>query len=373
MKSFVEDPGFYTHYLKRNKAIVLDEIKKTDYIKYRRTIDMLKGLKIEVIVPLSVKKKIIGILTLGGKETNENYNDADIQLLEIISAQSAVAIENALHYGEIRNFTKKLEREIDLATEELIRANSKLRQLDEAKSEFVSIASHQLRTPLTVIKGYVAMILDKNFGRVSKTIRKPLEQVFESNERLIRLVENLLNISRIESGRLHFNFEKVHIEKIAASVIEELSTPAKKKGLKLEFTFIKPLPGAVIDQEKIRQVILNLVDNAIKYTSRGKITVVVSREDDYIKVSIADQGMGIRKDDLADLFEKFTRGEGTSLVDTEGTGLGLYVAEQMVSAHNGKIWAESEGEGKGSKFCFVIPITQEPQPMHKFLSITAII
>ena len=359
-KSFIEDRGFYTAHLKRNQVILIDEIKKEAYVRHKNTFDLLTGYGIKLIVPLSVKDKVIGILTLGAKETGEIYNNEDIQLLEIVAAQAAIAIENALHYEEIRNFSKKLQWEVEKATEELIRANSRLRQLDQAKSEFVSIASHQLRTPLTVIKGYISMIREGNFGKVSPKFVKPLEMVYESNERLIQLVENLLNISRIESGRLRFNFEMIQIEDILASVANELSSPAEKRGLKIIFERPPtPLPKTLLDREKIRQVILNLIDNAIKYGKQGNINVTVGREHDYILVSVSDNGIGIRSDDLADMFEKFTRGTGTQLLDTEGTGLGLYVADQMIKAHKGRIWAESAGENKGSVFSFTLPIKQK--------------
>ncbi|MFH1427911.1 MAG: HAMP domain-containing sensor histidine kinase, partial [Patescibacteria group bacterium] len=184
-----------------------------------------------------------------------------------------------------------------------------------------------------------------------------LEKVYESSERLIQLVENLLNISRIESGRLQFDYEVMNLEKIVNSVIEDLSNTIKKKKLKLIYNKpAKPLTRVKIDEEKIRQVVLNLIDNAIKYTKKGNITINLSKVKSGIQFCIVDSGMGIRPEDLSNLFKKFSRGKGTSTIHTEGTGLGLYVAKQMVEAHQGKIWAESAGEGKGSKFCFVLPI-----------------
>jgi signal transduction histidine kinase len=147
---------------------------------------------------------------------------------------------------------------------------------------------------------------------------------------------------------------------MVANVIEELSGPAKKKGLKLELT--KPKNEVLVvplDQEKIRQVILNLIDNSIKYTTKGVIKIKVVKQKTDVLFCVEDKGMGIKPDDLIDLFDKFSRGTGTALVHTEGTGLGLYVAKQMVEVHKGKIWAESKGEGKGSKFCFTLPLNDK--------------
>ena len=186
---------------------------------------------------------------------------------------------------------------------------------------------------------------------------KSLEKVFVSNERLIQLVEDLLNISRIESGRLDLKFKPSDLSQLAQSVVEELSGNAKKKGLVLEYKPpLKPLPLIKMDEEKIRQVVMNLVDNAIKYTKQGKIIVSLEQLKNNLKFSVADSGMGIKSDDMVNLFKKFSRGTGTFLVHTEGTGLGLYVARMMIEAHKGNIWAESDGVGKGSKFCFELPI-----------------
>lgn len=270
----------------------------------------------------------------------------------------------------LEKLAEGLEDQVEEKTKKLKGAYEELKVLDKAKSDFISIASHQLRTPLTAIKGYISMILEGDFGKLTKKEVDSLKKVFVSNERLIRLVENLLNISRIESGRLQFNFAEVQLENMIDSVVGELAFHAKEKGLKLIYKKDEKTPPPVkIDEEKIRQVVMNLIDNAIKYSQKGSILVSLKyvenrqetpsdakeRQNNYIEFCVADSGMGISKDDLPRLFQKFTRGSGTSLVHTEGTGLGLYVARMMIEAHNGKIWAESEGEGKGSKFCFKLP------------------
>ena len=257
----------------------------------------------------------------------------------------------------LEKLAEELEDKVEERTNELKKANEELKELDVAKSDFISIASHQLRTPLTVIKGYISMMLEENFGELTDLEKESLEKVFQSNERLIRLVENLLNISRIESGRLQFNFAEVDLKKIAVSVIEELSSYAKKKALLLKYKqSVKKLPLIKVDEDKIRQVIMNLVDNSIKYTKKGKVVVEIKLVKKQIHFCVTDSGMGIKQEDIANLFKKFSRCNGTSLIHTEGTGLGLYVARIMIEQHHGKIWAESLGEGKGSKFCFELPL-----------------
>jgi len=340
--------------------IVKEEFKKINERLGNRTLNQFLSILdkegVNLVIPMFVKEELVGILFMGDKKSGDVYSQSDLNVLEIMASQAAVAIKNAQLYEEQRMFAEHLKKEVEKATEDLQIANEKLVKLDEAKSEFISIASHQLRTPLTVVKGYISMILEGNFGEINYAATDSLEKVYESNERLIQLVENLLNISRIESGRLQFNYEVIYLEDLVDSVVEELQGIAKKKGLK--FTYKKPkkkLPKVKLDQEKIRQVVLNLIDNAIKYTRKGSVTVVLKKTGDDVEFCVSDSGMGIRKEDLPNLFKKFIRGTGTALVHTEGTGLGLYVADQMIKSHNGKIWAESRGEDMGAKFCFVLP------------------
>jgi signal transduction histidine kinase len=149
----------------------------------------------------------------------------------------------------------------------------------------------------------------------------------------------------------------MNFEELVENVIEELETTAKKKKLKLIYKKPKKaLPKVRIDREKIRQVVMNLIDNAIKYTEKGKVQVELKLIKNKILFSVSDSGMGIEEGDMINLFKKFSRGQGTSVIHTEGTGLGLYVARQMIESHKGKIWAESEGKGKGAKFIFELPI-----------------
>lgn len=360
-KRFPNNPSLHKMFISRNEPIVVEEIRRAYYgQRTKDIIDLLIKYEVSILAPLNIKGKTIGLIVLGAKESGDMYNDEDLKVLRTVGAQAAISIENALLYRETKDFNVKLAREIKRATFDLRAANEKLKKLDAAKSEFISIASHQLRTPLTIIKGYISMMLEGNFGKLTANESQALDKVYDSNERLIQLVENLLNISRIESGRLQFTYEVMNLEDIVGSVTEELSNSAKKKGLKLIFNRpAKPLPPVKIDEEKIRQVLMNLVDNAIKYTKKGTVALDIKRSHNNLHFCVADSGMGIDKSDMPNLFRKFSRGQGTSVVHTEGTGLGLYVARQMIKAHNGKIWAQSNGKEKGAKFCFKIPISAD--------------
>jgi len=260
----------------------------------------------------------------------------------------------------IRSVKKEVKQreEMEKLTKELEKANEKLKKLDAMKDEFISIASHQLRTPLTVIKGYLSMIMEGDFGRVVVKQKEPMEKITESSNRLVQLVENMLNVSRIESGRLKFNFVDIQLENLVKSVVDELEPRAKLKLLRLNYEMPpSPLSKIKIDEEKIRQVVINLIENSIKYTNQGSVNVSLKQNGKTMEFSVSDTGAGIKSEDLPKLFQKFSRGTG-STASVDGTGLGLYVARQMVEAHKGRIWAESKGEGTGSKFSFSLPIKE---------------
>lgn len=241
--------------------------------------------------------------------------------------------------------------------EELQKAYEELKKLDVAKSEFISIASHQLRTPLTAIKGYISMMLEKVYGELPEKMKKPLENIYTSNERLIKLINDLLNVSKIEAGKIEINFEKAQIEEIIESVIKELEISAKEKSIYLKFE--KPeklLPKITVDKEKIRHVIMNVIDNAIRYTEKGGVTIELKIVNSKLQIVISDTGAGLTKDEISKMFESFSRGAAGTQLYTEGVGLGLYVAKKFIEMHNGQIWAESPGKNKGSKFFIELPI-----------------
>jgi len=355
-------------YFKDSKQIYVIEELKTAYEQgeYKpKNKDLLYALyeaDIALIVPLFTKEKLIGIIAIGNKKSGDLYTKQDLHVLNLISGQAAVGIENALLYQEQKLFGVKLEKTVKERTAELRKANIQLEELDEAKSEFISIASHQLRTPLTVIKGYISMILEGSFGKTSKVISENLKKVYSSNERLIGLVEDLLNISRIESGRQEYNFQPINLAELGTTVYDELVQKAKDKGLKLNFTKpSKTLPKVVADSDKLHEVMINFTDNSVKYTPKGKVDMSIYQKDDNLIFAVKDTGIGMNEDDKGHLFKKFSRAEGTFLIHTEGTGLGLYVAKMIAESHMGKVWAESEGRGKGSTFYMAIPIQGKGQ------------
>ena len=231
-----------------------------------------------------------------------------------------------------------------------------LKFLDKKKSEFLSVASHHLRDPLTAIRGYASMLDEGSFGELPVGVREAVDKIFESSKRLITMVSDFLDISRIESGDMRYEFSDVDMKKIVLDLEYEMKLNADKAHINFSVTVDEHLKDksfvTVGDAGKLRQVISNLIDNSIKYTPRGEVSALLSKSSDGKKIifSVSDTGIGMSPSTLDKIFRKFSRAEGVSKVYTEGTGLGLYVAKEIVKKHEGKIWAESKGEGLGSSF-----------------------
>ncbi|MFA7319551.1 MAG: HAMP domain-containing sensor histidine kinase [Parcubacteria group bacterium] len=278
-----------------------------------------------------------------------------------------------------KNQLQKLTDSLAETNDKLRVINAKLERIDATKTDFIYIASHQLHKVPTPIKGYLSMLLEGSYGKLSKEQRRVLENIKLANDRQINLVDDLLNVSRMEYGKVKLDFKEQQLEDVCQEIYDTVRPVAEEKGLK--FTYEKPkaaLPKLILDKGKIFEAIFNFVDNAVKYTSKGRINLKIetdinshcelSEGDDgsrgllsgpVIRVTVADTGVGIAKESLPFLFAKFSRNDKANL-NIEGTGLGLYVVKLMIEAHGGRTWAESDGEGEGSRFIIEIP-TKQPE------------
>ncbi len=269
------------------------------------------------------------------------------------------------------------KEELQLMADKLATANDALRKLDNAKTEFISIASHQLRTPVTAIKGFSSLLLEGSYGEISETVKGALEKVYSSSERLVALIEDLLNVSRIESGRMQFVFEKASVAKLINELYDNFILIAKTKKFYLDIKLPEiPLPEVTMDYTKIRELVSNFIDNALKYTEKGGATVKAELKDEgvvidengfviankksefgkMVRITVSDTGIGIPKEEIPYLFKKFSRGKDVSRLHVGGTGLGLYVGKAIAEAHHGQVWVESDGAGLGSRFIIEIPV-----------------
>jgi signal transduction histidine kinase len=282
----------------------------------------------------------------------------------------------------IKSVKLEVERkeQLQTMTDSLAQANDQLRKLDNAKTEFISIASHQLRTPVTAIKGFASLLLEGSYGEISAGVQGALEKMYVSSERLVNLIEDLLNVSRIESGRLTFTFENAKVENILKELYDNFLLIAKAKKFYLDLKLPKePFPEIKMDAGKIRELVSNFIDNALKYTEKGGATISAEiRENgaviddrgfvkagekspygEVVRITVSDTGIGIPKEEIPFLFRKFSRGKDISRLHVGGTGLGLYVGKAIADAHHGATWVESDGTGKGSRFIIEIPIDSQ--------------
>ena len=229
--------------------------------------------------------------------------------------------------------------------------------IENIGSDFVSLASHQLRTPLSAIKWNIEILLKERQGRLTIRQKQYLEEIYRLNERAINLVNDLLDVSRIQEGQIHLQYTLIRAEDIIEEVIQSFSSLIKTTKIKVNFEIVNgPLPKILTDAEKLKRVVINLLSNAIKYTPQNKeVHVSVEKKDRYLKVSIADSGVGITKEERKKIFSKFFRSPRIIKIAPDGTGLGLFIAKFLLKAMGGKISFQSR-DGMGTTFYFTLPL-----------------
>ena len=269
----------------------------------------------------------------------------------------AVFVFGIIFIRTILGSERERRRTQDL-TLNLENANIRLTQLDKLKSEFLSFASHQIKAPMTVVKGYAQLVMDGSLGPVSDRIRDTVEKIKASSDRMIGLVDTFLDLRRIDEGRVQYKMAPLDLPQLVASVVDEMQQLAAKKQLRLTLEAPSTRWQVTADGQYLRQVIANLVDNAIKYTAQGSVTVRIGAGEHpaTVLVSVTDSGRGISRELAPKLFEQFSRDQSLSR-EIAGTGLGLYIARRIIEEHHGRIWASSPGPGKGSTFSIELPTT----------------
>jgi signal transduction histidine kinase len=302
-------------------------------------------IKTTVVYPITFADKVLGVLVLCLDKHIGFLSRAEVETLKELIEVVGIALERAQIYLALKN------------------ANQKLKDLDQLKDEFVSVASHELRTPMTAIKSYLWMALNGKGGELNEKQKYYLDRAYNSTDRLIKLVNDMLNVSRIEAGRVALDVQKIDMNVLIEDTIFEVKPRADELGLKVSLKKDPSLPKVIADPDKIKEVLINLLGNSLKFTpTGGKITVSFELKDGFLVTHVTDTGRGIEKEDLAKLFQKFGLLKGsytTNQTTQQGTGLGLYICKSIVNLHKGDIWAFSEGRDKGAEVSFTLKIYNE--------------
>ena len=318
-----------------------------------RELQQMLGTKLNVVTPLLAREKVIGVLIISMSKTTNQLSDFEKEMLRKFSETAGVALENSRLYKNLKE-----------AKDELNEAYENLMVLNKMKDEFLTVASHELRTPMTIVKSYLWMLDQQKTGKLNKKQIEYLEKASKGTQRMIDLINDMLNISRFEQDKVTFNTEQIDICGLISDVLTSFEIKINNKGIYLNFDESCKDAFVDVDKEKIKDVLTNLVDNAVKFTETGGITVHLDNEEDKVIIKIKDTGAGVNPEDLPKLFHKFGRIDNSYTIasDTGGTGLGLYIVKLYIEGMGGKVWATSDGVGKGSIFWISIPKSKIEKP-----------
>jgi signal transduction histidine kinase len=355
LKSRVDsDKDFYLHLIKTQTSISsiseLSDIESQTKIKESFLINSF------VLSPILPKEGDKGFFFVGTAKMDTSITEGDEELVTILSNQIGQALENARLFEKTWRAHQELEDKVRERTRELSLALEEVKKISKRKTDFISSVSHELRTPLTSIKGYASILLAEKLGTLPPEIKERLAKINRHSDELVHMVNDLLDIARIESGRATMKREAYNVAEIISTVSDLISIQFKNKNIELTLNIQKGLPSVLVDRSQIERIFINLLGNAIKFTPQdGKITVKAHTEGEFVQVDVADTGIGIPPDAMPMIFDEFYRVDNPINQQTKGTGLGLSLVKNIVLAHGGKIWVESK-VGKGTSFNFTLPV-----------------
>ncbi len=313
---------------------------------------LLKSYNVRYVLPLNHGDQRIGYVFIRTKRTLSSWQRS---IIDSARSDIAHALASALNTHQVHSRNSMLEQKMAFSTDAEHASGTQASELDNARNEFVSMASHQLRTPLTSIKGYLSMVLEGDAGEISKEQRKLLSEAFLSSERMVRLISDFLDVSRIQTGKFMIDAQDVDLTKLIKQEARQLTVSAKARGLEIKLDLPESAVIVPADESKIRQVLMNFIDNAIYYSpEKTTITVQLTQTDKQVSIKVIDQGIGVPMEEQEKLFEKFFRASNARMQRPDGTGVGLYLARQIIEGHNGKIIFSSQ-PGRGSTFGFSLP------------------
>jgi len=308
-----------------------------------------------IISPILPKEGDKGIFFVGTQNPEILLTEGDEELIAILANQIGQALENARLFEKTWRAQQDLERKVEQRTHELSQALEEVKRMSRRKTDFVSSVTHELRTPLTSIKGYASILLTGKLGNLPKEASERIEKMNRHSDELAQLVNELLDISRIESGKVAMKQEPQDLNNIAEKVADLLAVQLKDKQIETSINIPQEESAVFVDRNQIERVLINLIGNAIKFTPpKGKISIAARKADKMVRVDIADTGCGIPQEALEAVFEEFYRVDNPINQEAKGTGLGLALVKHIIEAHKGKIWVTSK-VGRGSTFSFTLP------------------
>lgn len=311
-----------------------------------------------MVVPIQLNETLLALLYLENRSGGELYDDDDLEFITVFASQAAVALQNALLYRHAEELNLSLEQKVRERTHELVRSKNELEQANRLKSEFLANMSHELRTPLNAIIAMSEILGEQTFGPLNEKQEVYVQQVLDSGVHLLALINDVLDLSKVEAGQLDLEIDPFLITDLLKGSLAVVRENALRKGIDLELETddeVGIVPG---DARRIKQVIYNLLSNAIKFTpENGKVRVVAVREEDWLKITVSDTGIGISEEDQEIIFDEFRQVDSSYSRQYEGTGLGLALSRKFIEMHGGKIWVESE-VGQGSQFTFTLPLSR---------------
>lgn len=353
------------HFKNSNRVVLTDFINKDRFEGLHQSlteadvlaaIDLSEGSRNTSSLKKALESGDFKAMFLGPKRSGESYNSQDLDALRIISKELVVGLQNAMRFEEIKLFNLELQHKVDLATGKLRDQNKKLILADELKDDFLSIASHQMRTPISAINGYASILNSGDAGKLNKNQEKFAKIIEESTRKLSYLINDFLTVSRLKSGKFSVDKADANIKNLLRGEVEGLTSSFKAKDVKIKVAIDEKIPSSVkVDESKIRQVMMNFIDNALYYTpAQGTVNVTLKKAPHGIVFEVKDDGIGVPKEDQHKLFGKMFRAGNAQKMRPDGTGLGLYLAKKVILGHGGTIIFNSV-EGEGSTFGFRIP------------------
>jgi signal transduction histidine kinase/ActR/RegA family two-component response regulator len=355
-----------------------------DDLRLQPPYDQIAALRSQAftILPLIVQGRAIGVLGADRKHSRRPFDSSTLDLLQLFANQAALAIEHATLYEELRVSAVQLEAKVKDRTQALEQAMREAKEASRHKSEFLANMSHELRTPLNSILGFSELLQSRTIGALTDKQARYVANIHTSGRHLLALITDLLDLSRVEAGKVELYPEQVDLREALKAALTDIQPQAQPKGLALKLVADADLPPLTADPIRFKQILYNLLSNAVKFTPEGgRITVTAglvrgaecegrsgvdrtshlaprtSDAADFVEISVADTGIGIKAEDLPMLFKPFTQLEPTFVKRYQGAGLGLALTKQLVELHGGTLWAESAGEGLGSTFRVLLPLT----------------